>query len=144
MSPYFHQCQSSLTSSYKPKTTRKSFVRTGAVLTLEKSPFQIFHSGNSTFVNSFDKTKFHTSLFHWRTTTVSLETRILNTQRQINSLFCLLLDKLESWSREKIVTYGELKSKNLKIMGNKNSMEKGSQILLMSMPTFSWTLIFCK
>ena len=85
MSPYFHQCQSSLTSSYKPKTTRKSFVRTGAVLTLKKSAFQIFHGGNSTFVNSFDKTKFHTSLFHWRSTTVSLESRILNTQCQINS-----------------------------------------------------------
>ena len=27
-------------------------------LTLETSAFQIFHGGNSTFINSFDKTKF--------------------------------------------------------------------------------------
>ena len=29
-------------------------------LTLETSAFQIFHGGNSTFINSFDKTKFLT------------------------------------------------------------------------------------
>ena len=36
----------------------KSFVRSGVGLTLEKSAFQIFHGGNPTFINSFDKTKF--------------------------------------------------------------------------------------
>ena len=47
-----------------------------AMLTLEALAFWIFHGGNSTFMNSFDKKKslFH-SLFHWRSTTVSRETR---------------------------------------------------------------------
>ena len=38
-------------------------------LMLETSAFLIFHSGNSTFINSFDKTKFlfscHVGCFHW-------------------------------------------------------------------------------
>ena len=35
-----------------------SDLRSGEELTLETSVFQIFHGGNSTFINSFDKTKF--------------------------------------------------------------------------------------
>ena len=34
------------------------FIRSDEGLTLETSAFQIFHGGNSTFINSFDKTKF--------------------------------------------------------------------------------------
>ena len=45
-------------------------------LTLETSAFQIFHGGNSTFINSFDKTQF---LFK---TSVSLF---------FHNLFCLVL-----------------------------------------------------
>ena len=37
---------------------RQSEWRSDEGLTLEKSAFQIFHGGNSTFINSFDKTKF--------------------------------------------------------------------------------------
>ena len=33
-------------------------VRSDEGLTLETSAFQIFHGGNFTFINSFDKTKF--------------------------------------------------------------------------------------
>ena len=32
-------------------------IRSEEGLTLEKSPFLLFHGGNSTFINSFDKTK---------------------------------------------------------------------------------------
>ena len=38
-------------------TTHNSSIRYDEGLTLETSPFQIFHGGNSTFINSFDKTK---------------------------------------------------------------------------------------
>ena len=46
---------------------------------LEMSAFQIFHGGNSTFINitSFTKPNFHVSLSLQRSTTVSLETRNL-------------------------------------------------------------------
>ena len=44
---------------------------------LETSGFQIFHGGNLTFINSFDETNFFVALSHRRSTTVSLETRIL-------------------------------------------------------------------
>ena len=56
-------------------TTHNSSIRSDEGLTLETSAFQIFHGGNSTFINSFDKTKFLFSLSHRRSTTVSLETR---------------------------------------------------------------------
>ena len=42
-------------------------------LMFETWAFQIFHGGNSTFINWFDKTNFHVSLSHWCSTTVSLE-----------------------------------------------------------------------
>ena len=42
----------------KPTKTHNSFILFDKGLTLEKSAFQIFHSGNSTRINSFDKTKF--------------------------------------------------------------------------------------
>ena len=42
----------------KPTTTHNSFIRSDEALTLETSAFQIFHGGNSTFINSFDETKF--------------------------------------------------------------------------------------
>ena len=32
------------------------YIRSDKGLTLETSSFQVFHSGNSTFINSFDKT----------------------------------------------------------------------------------------
>ena len=39
-------------------TTHNSSIRPDEGLTLETSAFQIFHGGNSTFINSFDKTNF--------------------------------------------------------------------------------------
>ena len=39
-------------------TTHNSSIRSDEGLTLETSAFQIFHGGNFTFINSFDKTKF--------------------------------------------------------------------------------------
>ena len=45
----------------KTNSTHNSSIRSDEGLTLETSAFQIFHGGNSTFMNSFDKTKF---LFH--------------------------------------------------------------------------------
>ena len=39
-------------------TTHNSSIRSDEGLTLETSAFYIFHGGNSTFINSFDKTKF--------------------------------------------------------------------------------------
>ena len=39
-------------------TTHNSSIRPDEGLTLEISAFQIFHGGNSTFINSFDKTNF--------------------------------------------------------------------------------------
>ena len=43
-----------------PKTnnTHNSSIRSDQGLTLETSAFQIVHGGNSTFINTFDKTKF--------------------------------------------------------------------------------------
>ena len=41
----------------KTLNTHNSSVRSDKGLTLETSAFQIFHGGNSTFLNSFDKTK---------------------------------------------------------------------------------------
>ena len=41
----------------------------------ETSAFYSFHGGNSTFINSFDQTKFLFSLSRQRSTTVSLETK---------------------------------------------------------------------
>ena len=43
-------------------------VRSDERLTLETSAFQIFHRGNSTFINSFHKTKF---VFHCSTDAVA-------------------------------------------------------------------------
>jgi len=37
---------------------RQSELRSDEGLTLETSAFQIFHGGNWTFINTFDKTKF--------------------------------------------------------------------------------------
>ena len=39
-------------------TTVKDLERSDEGLTLETSAFQIFHGGNFTFINSFDKNKF--------------------------------------------------------------------------------------
>ena len=41
--------------TFRPLTLR---IRSDKGLTLETSAFQIFYGGNSTFINSFDKTKF--------------------------------------------------------------------------------------
>jgi len=46
----------------------KQNVRSDKGLTLETSAFRIFHRGNSTFINSFHKTKF---LFHSSTDVVA-------------------------------------------------------------------------
>ena len=50
--------QSSSTLSYQHITSHNSSIRSDEGLMLEMSAFQIFHGGNSTFINSFDKTKF--------------------------------------------------------------------------------------
>ena len=42
----------------KTNNTHDSSIRSDEGLTLETSSFQIFHRGNSTFINSFDKSKF--------------------------------------------------------------------------------------
>jgi len=56
MTPCFHQWQS---SSHLIKTDNThSSIRSDEGLTLELSTFLIFHGGNATFINSFDKTKF--------------------------------------------------------------------------------------
>ena len=62
----------------KTNSTHNSSIRSDEGLTLEMSALQMFHGGNSTVINSFDKTKF---LFHShrRSATVSLETRNLLT-----------------------------------------------------------------
>ena len=52
-SNYHHERFGKLT--FRPLTLR---IRSDKGLTLETSAFQIFHGGNSTFINSFDKTKF--------------------------------------------------------------------------------------
>ena len=41
----------------KTNKTYNSSIRSDEGLTLKMSAFQIFHGGNSTFINSFDKTK---------------------------------------------------------------------------------------
>ena len=41
----------------KTLNTHNSSVRSDKGLTLETSAFQIFHGSNSTFTNSFDKTR---------------------------------------------------------------------------------------
>ena len=41
--------------TFRPLNLR---IRSDKGLTLETSAFQIFHGGNSTFINSFDKAKF--------------------------------------------------------------------------------------
>ena len=43
---------------HKTNNTYNSYIRSDKGLTLETPAFQIFHGGNSTFINSFDKTKF--------------------------------------------------------------------------------------
>ena len=40
-----------------PDLFSHDLIRSDEGLTLETSAFQIFHGGNSTFINSFDKTK---------------------------------------------------------------------------------------
>ena len=64
------------------KQVDKGRIRFDEELTLETSAFQIFHGGNSTFINLFDKTKFScitlTPTQH-HNITVSLETRNLFT-----------------------------------------------------------------
>ena len=50
-----------LLHTQKTDNTHNSSIRSNEGLTLEKSAFQIFHGGRSTFINSFDETKF---LFH--------------------------------------------------------------------------------
>ena len=58
--------------------------------------FQIFHTGNSTFINWFDKTNFHVSLSHCCSTTVSLETRHLIIRKNIISIG--LLEAAVKWA----------------------------------------------
>ena len=52
-------------------------MRSDEGLTLETLAFQIFHGGNSTFINSFDKTKFLCFTLPPTQITVSFETRNL-------------------------------------------------------------------
>ena len=49
-----------INSNFGQWSTKESraALRSDEGLTLETSAFQIFHGGNSTFINSFDKTKF--------------------------------------------------------------------------------------
>ena len=61
---------------YHNKTKKPLIVRSDGGLTLEASAFQIFHRGYLTFINSFDKTKFHVSVYQ-RSTTFPLESRNL-------------------------------------------------------------------
>ena len=42
----------------KTNNTHDCSIRSDDGLKLETSAFQIFHHGNSTFINSFDETKF--------------------------------------------------------------------------------------
>ena len=63
--------------SHDTCTGKFGFIRSDEGITLEMSAFQIVEGGNSTFINTFDKTKFPVSLSHRRSTTVSLETRNL-------------------------------------------------------------------
>ena len=42
----------------KARLKDQKLIRSDEGLTLETSAFLIFHGGNSTFINSFDKTKF--------------------------------------------------------------------------------------
>ena len=58
--------------------------------------FKIFHGGNSTFINWFDKINFHVSLSHWCSTTVSLETTHLILRKNINSVG--LLEASVKWA----------------------------------------------
>ena len=46
--------------TYQVSVTKEEMfvIRSDEGLMLETSAFQIFHGGNSTFINSFDKTKF--------------------------------------------------------------------------------------
>ena len=53
---------------------QSAYIRSDEGLTLETSAFRVNHGGNSTFIISFDKTKFLLSLSQRRSTTVSLET----------------------------------------------------------------------
>ena len=55
-----HPGQSFPLSLYGPNSINKAnaHIRSDEGLTLETSAFQIFHGGNSTFINSFDKTEF--------------------------------------------------------------------------------------
>ena len=43
---------------------KRPIIRSDEGLMLETSTFQIFHQGNLTFSNSFDKNNFHVSLSH--------------------------------------------------------------------------------
>ena len=74
---YYHRfklSQITLMKQYIVLSNELTKVRSDKGLTLETLAFRIFHGGNSTFINSFDKTKF---LFHSSTdvVTVSRETR---------------------------------------------------------------------
>ena len=46
----------------KANNTHNSSIRSDEGLTLETSAFQIDHGGNSTFINTFDETKFSCSI----------------------------------------------------------------------------------
>ena len=59
----------------KTNNTHNSSIRSDEGLTLETSAFQIVHGGSSTFINTFDKTKFSCFTLQRGSTTVSLETR---------------------------------------------------------------------
>ena len=74
------------------KIWKADVIRSDEGLTLETSAFQIFHGGNSTFINSFDKTQFCFDLSHRRSTTVSLETR--------NSFLDKKLQSLQPWVKK--------------------------------------------
>ena len=64
------------------------WIRSDEGLTLETSAFQIFHGGNSTFINSFDKTKF---LYY------SMKLSSTFTVTDVNNYFSALPHKLINW-----------------------------------------------
>ena len=75
-----------------PPRYQLNVIRSDEGLTLETSSFRIFHGSNSTFINSFDKTKFSCFVLSPTQHQISLETRNLFTwQHQTCECFRQLL-----------------------------------------------------
>ena len=90
----------------KTNNTQNSSGRSEEGLTLETSAFQIVHGGNSTFINTFDKTQISCSFSHRRSTTVSLETRNLSRKKNCPTMNLQISNVVPS----SIASVGESKS----------------------------------